>query len=56
MIKHFNTALSAGASSGTGKKGGVGTIVVIGVLAALAYFGYKYVVTRNQPVIANNED
>lgn len=57
MIKHFNTALSAGASSGTGgKKSGVGTIVMIAVLAAAAYFGYKYLVKRNQPVIVQDED
>ena len=34
MIKHFNTAMSAGASSGAGKKGtGMGTFVMIALLA-----------------------
>jgi uncharacterized membrane protein len=57
MIKHFNTAMSAGAVSGTsGKKSGMGTIVVIAVLAVAAYFGYKYIVRRNQPVVVQDED
>jgi len=57
MIKHFNTAISAGAASGSGKKGGgMGTIVVIVALAAVAYFGYKYLVKRNQPVVTTDED
>jgi hypothetical protein len=56
MIKHFNTALSSGFSSGGGKKGGIGTIVVIAILAGVAYFGYKYLVTRNQPVVKSNEE
>jgi hypothetical protein len=57
MIKHFNTALSSSSSSGSSKSGkGIGTIVMIGALALIAYFGYKYLVERNQPVAKTNED
>jgi hypothetical protein len=58
MIKHFNTALSAGTSAaGSSKKGGgMGTIVLIGILAVAAYFGYKYIVKRNQPIVTSDED
>jgi hypothetical protein len=57
MIKHFNTALSSGTASGTSKKGGgMGTLVVIALIAAVAYFGYKFVVERNQPVSKSEEE
>jgi hypothetical protein len=58
MIKHFNTAMSAGASSGaSGKKGsGMGTFVMIALLAVGGYFAYRYIQRRNQPVIIENED
>ena len=57
MIKHFNTAMSAGSSSGSSKNGsGIGTVVLIAILAAGAYFGYRYLTRRNQPVVKTDED
>jgi|APGre2960657404_1045060.scaffolds.fasta_scaffold610270_1 hypothetical protein len=58
MIKHFNTAMSTGASSGaSGKKGtGMGTFVMIALLAVGGYFAYRYIQRRNQLVVVENED
>lgn len=57
MIKHFNTAMSAGASSGASKKGsGMGTFVMIALLAVGGYFAYRYIQRRNQLVVVENED
>jgi hypothetical protein len=58
MIKHFNTAMAAGASSGaSGKKSsGMGTFVMIALLAVGGYFAYRYIQRRNQPVVIENED
>lgn len=57
MIKHFNTAMSAGASTGAGKKGtGMGTFVMIALLAVGGYFAYRYIQRRNQLVVVENED
>lgn len=58
MIKHFNTAMSAGMTSGgsTKKGGGIGTILVVGLLLVAGYFGYKYIVKRNQPIKTQDED
>ena len=52
MIKHFNTAMTAsnGTASKSGKGGMMGTVVVLALLAGAAYFGYKYIQSRNQPV------
>lgn len=57
MIKHFNTAMSVGSSNaGSGKGKGMGAFIVIAILAVGAYFGYKYIVSRNQPVKTQDED
>jgi hypothetical protein len=57
MIKHFNTALSAGTASGTSKKGGgMGTIILVGLLLVGGYFAYRYITKRNQPVKTQDED
>jgi len=57
MIKHFNTAMSAGSSSGgSGKGKGVGTFIVIAGLGLLAYLGYRYITRKSQPVIQTDED
>ena len=52
MIKHFNTAMAAsnGTSSKSGKGGMMGTVVMIALLAGVAWFGYRYIQSRNQPV------
>lgn len=55
MIKHFNTAMSTGSSSGS-SKGGVGTIIWIALIAAGVYFGYKYITRTSQPVITKDND
>lgn len=57
MIKHFNTAVSAGTSSGSTKGGkGMGTILVVGLLLVGGYFAYKYITKRNQPTTVTDED
>ena len=56
MIKHFNTAITAGTTSGSKGGKGIGTIVLIALLAAGAYFGYRYLTRRNQPVAKVDED
>jgi uncharacterized membrane protein YczE len=57
MIKHFNTAMSAGSSSGSGKGGsGMGTIIWVALIGAAVYFGYKYLTRNNQPVVTRDED
>lgn len=57
MIKHFNTAMSVGSKSGSSKSGkSIGTVVMIGAFALIAYFGYKYLIQNNQPVTNTNED
>ena len=57
MIKHFNTAMSAGSTSGSGKSGsGVGTIIWVALIAAGVYFGYKYLTRNNQPVVTTDDD
>lgn len=53
MIKHFNTAFAAsntGTTAKSGKSGMMGTVVVLALLAGAAYFGYKYIQSRNQPI------
>ena len=57
MIKHFNTAVSAGTTSGSAKGGkGMGTILVVGLLLVGGYFAYKYITKRNQPTTVTDED
>lgn len=56
MIKHFNTAMNAGSTSGSGKSSGVGTIIWVALIAAGVYFGYKYLTRNNQPVVKTDED
>ena len=52
MIKHFNTAFTASNTTApkSGKSSGIGTVVVLALLAGAVYFGYKYIQNRNQPV------
>lgn len=52
MIKHFNTAMAAsnGGAPKSGKSGMMGTLVVLALIAGAAYFGYKYIQSRNQPI------
>lgn len=52
MIKHFNTAMAAsnGTAPKSGKSGMMGTVIVLALIAGAAYFGYKYIQSRNQPV------
>lgn len=52
MIKHFNTAFAASNNSApkSAKSGMMGTVVVIALIAGAAYFGYRYIQSRNQPI------
>jgi hypothetical protein len=58
MIKHFNTAFAASNNSTpkSGKGGMMGTVVMIALLAGAVWFGYKYIQSRNQPVVRQEEE
>lgn len=49
MIKEFNTMTGSVAKGGSGK--GVGTFVVLAVIGAALWFGYKYIQKRNTIVV-----
>ena len=55
MIKHFNTAMSAGTSGSTGKKGMGGSILMIGLVIAGLYFGYKYIQKKSTLKVTTEE-
>jgi hypothetical protein len=49
MIKEFNTMTGSVAKGGGGK--GVGSLVLVALVVAGLYFGYKYIQKRNTIVV-----
>lgn len=49
MIKEFNTMTGSVSKGGSGK--GIGTLVLVGLLVAGLWYGYRYIQKRNTIVI-----